>query len=69
MSQDLLRLPLVIQRSGLARTSIYAGIKRGDFPKPIQLGPRAVAWPSGEIDAWVSARIEASRAADGGGKS
>ncbi|WP_439640539.1 helix-turn-helix transcriptional regulator [Nevskia sp.] len=61
MSQDLLRLPLVIQRTGLARTSIYAGIKRGDFPKPIQLGPRAVAWPSADIDAWVAARIEASR--------
>lgn len=69
MSQDLLRLPLVIQRTGLARTSIYAGIKRGDFPKPIQLGPRAVAWPSGEIDAWVSARIDASRATASGGMS
>jgi prophage regulatory protein len=61
MPQDLLRLPQVIQRTGLSRSSIYAAVKRGEFPKSIQLGPRAVAWPSGEIDAWVQARIDAGK--------
>lgn len=63
MPQELLRLPEVIQRTGLARASIYAAIKRGEFPKSIQLGPRAVAWPSEDIGAWIAARIEASRKA------
>ena len=61
MPQDLLRLPQVIQRTGLGRASIYAAIKRGEFPKSIQLSPRSVAWPSGDIDAWIASRIEASR--------
>lgn len=61
MSQYLLRLPQVIERTGYARASIFAAVKRGDFPKPIKLGPRAIAWPSDEVDAWVAARIAASR--------
>ncbi len=63
MPQDLLRLPRLIERTGMGRASIYAAIKRGDFPKPIQLGPRSVAWPSGEIDAWIAERIARSRGA------
>lgn len=61
MSQALLRLPDVMARTGLARASLYAAIKRGEFPKAIQLGARAVAWPSEDIDAWIAARIAASR--------
>jgi len=63
MATALLRLPLVIERTGFARASIYAAIKRGEFPKAIQLGPRAVAWSSDDIDIWIAARIEASRKA------
>lgn len=63
MPQELLRLPRVMQRTGLARASIYAAIKRGDFPKAIPLGPRSVAWSSEEIDAWIAARIAAGRRA------
>jgi prophage regulatory protein len=51
---------------GLKRSAIYDKIKNGEFPKPISLGPRAVAWIADEIDQWVDARIEASRNAVGG---
>lgn len=63
MPEELLRLPQVKQRTGLGRASIYARMKRGEFPKPIPLGARAVAWPSTDIDAWVQAQIQAGRAA------
>ncbi len=32
-----------------------------DFPEPIKIGARAVAWVEEEVDAWIEARIEASR--------
>lgn len=56
----ILRLPKVLERTGLARTTIYDGIKAGTFPAPIKLGLRAVGWVEADIDAWVSARMEAA---------
>lgn len=56
----ILRLPKVLERTGLARTTIYDGIKAGTFPRPVKLGVRAVGWVEADIDAWVSARVEAA---------
>lgn len=55
----LLRLPDVISRTGRSRSRIYSDIQAGDFPKPINIGPRAVAWVESEIDDWVEQRIAA----------
>jgi prophage regulatory protein len=65
MPQDLLRLPEVMRRSGLGRTSIYERIKRKEFPEPIPLGSnsRIVAWPSSDIDAWIDAHVQRARTA------
>ncbi|HEY3180489.1 MAG TPA: AlpA family transcriptional regulator [Casimicrobiaceae bacterium] len=57
----LLRLPEVKNQVGLGRSAIYDQIKQGRFPAPVQLGPRAVAWPSDQIAAWIDARIESAR--------
>lgn len=50
------RLPKVIQRTGLGRSSIYAAIARGDFPPPVKLSARAVGFVSSEIDQWIANR-------------
>jgi prophage regulatory protein len=54
-----LRLPEVIQISGYRRTTIYEMIKAGNFPAPVHLGPRAVAWLESEVEAWMQERIDA----------
>lgn len=56
----LLRLPAVQARVGLAKSSIYAAIKQGEFPAPVKLSRRAVCWPASVIDAWIVGRIEFS---------
>jgi len=61
MPISLLRLPAVMERVGYRRSSIYRLIESGDFPQPIRLGPLAIAWPSDEIDRWITNRIEESR--------
>ena len=53
----LLRLPAVEAKTGLKHSAIYEGIKEGDFPRQVQLGPKAVAWLEAEIDAWIDRRI------------
>lgn len=52
-----LRLPEVIARVGLRRSSIYEAVARGTFPQPFKLSGRAVAWDAAEIDEWLAARI------------
>jgi len=53
----LLRLKKVNAVTGMSRSWIYEAIRRGEFPAPIQLGARAVAWDSASIAAWQVARI------------
>ncbi|WP_046168875.1 helix-turn-helix transcriptional regulator [Chromobacterium vaccinii] len=57
----MLRLPDVMKVTGLSRSSLYALIKQGQFPRQIQLGPRAVAWLSSDVDSWLEERINAAR--------
>jgi hypothetical protein len=38
----------------------------GDFPKPIKITAKAVAWPSYEIDNWILSRIEAGQQSNDG---
>lgn len=57
----ILRLPDVKARTALSRSCLYQLIAEGDFPRPINLGPRAVGWLESEIEDWLAARIAASR--------
>jgi len=61
MSHKVLRLPSVKDRSGLSRSTIYLRIKKGDFPKPISLGDRAVGWLEKDIDDWLEQKIKDSQ--------
>lgn len=67
MHEELLRLPRVCQTTGLGRSTIYALIARQEFPEPIRLGARAVAWPASQIEQWVQARIAAAQISKPGG--
>ena len=58
---EILRRPQVEARTGLSRSTIYARIQDGTFPRPISLGSRAVGWLEHEIDNWLDRRIKASR--------
>lgn len=66
MTHVILRLPTVIKRTGLSRSSIYLRIVNGQFPKSISLGGRAVGWIEEEVDEWIVSKIEDSRVNDHG---
>lgn len=57
----IIRLPLVIARTGLSRSTIYEHISNGNFPKQVLLGLKSVGWIEGEVDEWIVGRIQASR--------
>ena len=56
MVDSLLRRPKVEALTGLSRSSIYAAMLRGEFPRPVRIGRRAVAWPKAAIEDWIEAR-------------
>lgn len=49
----LLRLPDVLDRIPVSRSDWYRGMRRGQYPRPVKIGLRAVAWRENEIDALV----------------
>jgi prophage regulatory protein len=50
---ELWRLPKVVERTGLSKTTIWRMTKAGTFPAPRQVGASAVAWRSTEILKWI----------------
>lgn len=58
-----LRIREVLAATGKTKSRLYDDMKAGDFPKPIKIGPNAVAWDADEIAAWQRQRIAARDAA------
>ena len=56
-----LRLPEVLARTGLSRSTIYVRLDQGRFPRPVSRGARAVGWIEAEVDEWMRERVAASR--------
>ncbi len=55
--RTFLRLKQVKAATGMSRSWIYEAIRRGQFPAPIPLGIRSVAWDSAAIADWQAVRI------------
>lgn len=56
-SQDrLVRRPEVEDMTGLSRSTINDWMKHKDFPKPVRLGSRLVAWRESDLSEWLSER-------------
>ncbi len=47
--EGFIRMPTVLKVLGISRTALYNGIARGDYPKPLRLGPRMSVWKVEEI--------------------
>lgn len=42
--------------TGLSRSTIYDMMDREEFPRPVRIGRRAVAWPESKITEWLAQR-------------
>jgi len=52
----LVRLPQVLALVGLSKTQIYRLMSAGQFPKPVQISSRSVAWRMAELASWIEGR-------------
>lgn len=53
----MMRMPEVQAAVGLGKSTIYSMVKAGEFPAPVKLGARAVAWPSHLVNQWLADRM------------
>ncbi|MEM6665580.1 MAG: AlpA family phage regulatory protein [Pseudomonadota bacterium] len=57
----LLRLRDIIAPNGpipVSKSTWWAGVKSGRFPKPLKLGPGVTVWRSGDIDTLIERGVE-----------
>jgi len=59
MPEKYFRRPEVEALTGLSRSSIYEQMSLKQFPRPIRIGKRAVAWRESDLAQW-QAQHEAS---------
>jgi prophage regulatory protein len=59
----LLRLADVEGLTGLKKSTIYLLMKRGQFPRCVQVTARCVAWPESRVLQFVQDRIAAANVA------
>jgi prophage regulatory protein len=61
MSNKIIRLPEVKDKTGLSRSTIYLRMSKGEFPSSISLGGRAVGWLESSVNEWLAQCIESSK--------
>lgn len=52
-NEDMLRLPSVLQRTGLSRSTLYELIKKGRFPKQFKVTKRSSGWRLADVEEWL----------------
>lgn len=57
-SERLLRLPEVLQRVGIGRSTLYRLIADKKFDAPVAVTERCRAWPESRVNDWISARCD-----------
>lgn len=60
MRGRLIRLSETERITGLKKSTIYT-LMRGDFPHPVRLSARAVAWRESEVLDWCASRVSVVR--------
>jgi prophage regulatory protein len=62
----LVRLKSILAPTGpipVAKSTWWAGVKSGRYPRPVRIGPRMVAWRSKDINALIQNGISEGESA------
>ena len=55
----IMRIPEVVELTGLSKTTIWRQVRSGDFPAPVRLGSlatRSIGWREGDVGRWLDSR-------------
>ena len=63
-SVKLLRLPAIMEMTGISRSSVYRRVQENKFSKPVHVAvPKMTVWPSDVIEQWVQDQLSEGRGA------
>ena len=65
MADRFISTAIVLDRVCLSKTHLYRKINAGEFPRPVPLGPKRVAFLESEIEDWMAARLRAREQDEG----
>lgn len=51
--QNFLRITQVMEKTGIARSTLWMMVKENKFPKPIKISQRITVWKETDIDNWI----------------
>lgn len=54
MSEKLLRLKQVVERTNISKATIWRWVKDGTFPKPIRITSRVTVWKNSDVEAYIA---------------
>ena len=58
-SVRLLRLPAVMELTGMSRTTVYRLVREKKFPQPVHVAvPKMSVWPSDVVEQWVQEKLD-----------
>lgn len=54
ISEKIIRLPTVLARTGLSRSTIYRKIAEGTFPAQVKISIHGAGWYESAINRWIA---------------
>ena len=54
---EILRPKDVCERLRIGRSTLYAWVAQGRFPRQVRYGVRAVGWRSDDVERWLKSRV------------
>lgn len=60
-NRKILKLPKVIEITGLSKSTIYFLISQGEFPSQIKLSKRASGWLESDVNNWIESKLSGGR--------
>ena len=49
----ILRLKMVLDRTGLSRSTLYRKVNEGSFPRQIAISARCAGWRESQVNEWM----------------
>lgn len=49
----ILRIKVVLDRTGLSRSTLYRKIQNGTFPRQVRINIRCAGWRESAVNAWM----------------
>ena len=53
MNNKLLRMPSVLEMTGMSESTLRRNIKSNRFPKSFKISQKCIAWKLSDVEAWI----------------